>query len=119
MSTVPPTPFTCSTLLGLSLLLCPLARAADPLPEGLQVAYCRDTLNTLSLSPGINVASVAKVRFFITADGGRTWVLGLEVIQPPSSSERPRFPFKVDHDGVYGVMTSVTYRDGRAEVEPK
>ncbi len=119
MSTSPKTPFTSATLLGLTVLLCPLARAADPLPEGVQVAYCRETLNTLSLSPGINVATVAKVKFFITADGGRTWVLGAEVVQPAASSERPRFPFKVEHDGVYGVMTSVTYRDGRSEVEPR
>ena len=120
MGTVSPLRCTSATMLGLSLALAAcLAGAAEGLPENVQIAYCSQTLNTLSLSPSIDVATVAKVKFFITADGGKTWVLGQETIQPPTIRERPRFPFKVDHDGIYGVMTCVTFRDGRAEVEPR
>ncbi len=109
-----------ATVLCAGALLPAAARAAEG--DDIVLLYTSRLANTLTLDKITDPATVAKARFFITTDGGKTWSLAQETVvapQPGAKPELPRFAFAAPRDGMYGVMTCVTYRDGHAEPEPR
>ncbi len=111
---------------SLAMVLCAsaLLPAAAHAAEGddIVLLYTSRLANTLTLDKITDPATVAKARFFITTDGGKSWALAQETVvapQPGAKPELPRFAFTAPKDGMYGVMTCVTYRDGHAEPEPR
>jgi len=66
-----------------------------------------------------DLKQVAKARFFVSRDQGKTWTLAQEIAVDAANPQIPQFAFKPQGDGSYYVVTATVYRDGRAEADPK
>ena len=66
-----------------------------------------------------DLKQVAKARFYVSNDQGKTWTLAQETAVDPANPQIPHFNFKPVADGSYYIVTATVYRDGRAEAEPK
>lgn len=66
-----------------------------------------------------DLKQVAKARFYVSRDQGKTWALAQEIPVDAANPQVPRFAFKPQGDGSYYIVTATVYRDGRAEAEPK
>jgi hypothetical protein len=66
-----------------------------------------------------DLKQVAKARFYVSNDQGKTWTLAQETAVDPANPQVPHFNFKPAADGSYYIVTATVYRDGRAEAEPK
>lgn len=66
-----------------------------------------------------DLKQVAKARFYVSRDQGKTWTLAQEIAVDAANPQVPQFAFKPQGDGSYYVVTATVYRDGRAEAEPK
>ncbi len=84
-----------------------------------QVLYTNKLQQPLPLSNVDKPGTVLKSRLFITNDEGKNWLMLHEMQVAADAVELPKFPFRVDADGTYGVMPCTTYRNGVAEPDPK
>ena len=66
-----------------------------------------------------DLKQVAKARFFVSRDQGKSWTLAQEIAVDAANPQVPQFAFKPQGDGSYYIVTSTVYRDGRSEAEPK
>ena len=73
---------------------------------------------TIKIDAG-DLKQVAKARFFVSRDQGKTWILAQEIGVDAANPQVPQFVFKPQGDGSYYIVTATVYRDGRAEAEPK
>jgi hypothetical protein len=104
-----------SVALSISFLL-PVIAADAP---SSQVLYTGKRQQPLPLSNVGDPAAVAKARLFVTVDNGKTWTLAHELQIAEGTKELPKFPFSTDHDGAFGIMPCISYRNGQSEAEPK
>jgi hypothetical protein len=72
---------------------------------------------SIALDAG-DLKAVAKGRFYVSRDQGKTWTLAQETAVDPAAPKAPVFAFRPQGDGAYYIVTSTVYRDGHAEVEP-
>jgi hypothetical protein len=102
-----------TTLLALALGIAmgATAAAAD------QVYYTNTPRDIVPQVP--DLSSVAKVRFFASNDGAKTWKLLKELPVPEGAKTPPRLEFRPEADGAYVVATSAVYKKGTAEADPK
>ena len=73
---------------------------------------------TIKIDAG-DLKQVAKARFFVSRDQGKSWTLAQEIGVDAANPQVPQFVFKPQGDGSYYIVTATVYRDGRAEAEPK
>ena len=66
-----------------------------------------------------DLKQVAKARFFVSRDQGKSWTLAQEIAVDAANPQVPQFAFKPQGDGSYYIVTATVYRDGRSEAEPK
>ena len=66
-----------------------------------------------------DLKQVAKARFFVSRDQGKSWALAQEIAVNAANPQVPQFAFKPQGDGSYYIVTATVYRDGRSEAEPK
>ena len=64
-------------------------------------------------------ATVSVVRFWQSADGGKSWSLAQQASVQPEAKDLPTWSFAPGRDGDYLVLTSITGRDGKAEADPR
>lgn len=67
----------------------------------------------------IDLKQVAKARFYVSQDQGKTWTLAQEIVVDPANPQLPKFAFKPHNDGAYYIVTATVHRDGSSEPEPK
>ena len=67
----------------------------------------------------VDLKQVAKARFFVSQDQGKSWTLAEEIVVDPVNPQMPKFAFKPQNDGAYYIVTSTVQRNGSAEPEPK
>ena len=67
----------------------------------------------------VDLKQVAKARFFVSQDQGKTWTLAQEITVDPANPQMPKFAFKPQSDGAYYIVTAIVHRDGTTEPEPK
>jgi len=65
-----------------------------------------------------DVTQVDKVRFFESADQGKTWQLLKEIPVPDGSTKAPSYEFRPQSDGRYLVATAAVYKSGAPEPDP-
>ncbi|MBA2480847.1 MAG: tetratricopeptide repeat protein [Planctomycetes bacterium] len=66
-----------------------------------------------------DLSSVAKARFFVSPDAGKTWKLEREIIVAPTARDAPRMEFRPQTDGIYTIVTCAVWRKGGAEADPQ
>jgi hypothetical protein len=66
-----------------------------------------------------DLSAVARVRFFMSADQGKTWTLLKEITVAPDAKVPPRLEFRPQSDGSYLVATCAVYKKGNPEPDPK
>ena len=66
-----------------------------------------------------DLKQVAKARFFVSRNQGKSWTLAQEIAVDAANPQVPQFAFKPQGDGSYYIVTATVYRDGRSEAEPK
>jgi hypothetical protein len=66
-----------------------------------------------------DLSTVARVRFFMSADQGKTWTLLKEIAVAPDAKVPPRLEFRPQSDGSYLVATCAVYKKGNPEPDPK
>jgi hypothetical protein len=84
-----------------------------------QVLYTNKLQQPLPLSNVDKPGTILKSRLFITNDQGKNWLMLHEMQVAADATELPKFPFRVDADGEYGVMPCTSYRNGVIEPDPK
>ena len=90
-----------------------LALAALPAAETTVINAAKTI--TVSGTP----ATVSVVRFWQSADAGKSWSLAQQASVAPEAKSLPSWSFAPGKDGEYLIVTSVTGRDGKAEADPK
>lgn len=65
-----------------------------------------------------DLAQVAKARFFVSADQGKTWTLAQETPVDPANPKPPVFAFRPATDGAYYIVTGTVAKNGTAEAAP-
>ena len=93
----------------------PLLLALAVLPAAESTVINAAKTITVSGTP----ATVSVVRFWQSADGGKSWSLAQQASVAPEAKALPTWSFAPGKDGDYLVFTSVTGRDGKAEADPK
>ena len=67
----------------------------------------------------VDLKQVAKARFYVSQDQGKSWTLAEEIVVDQVNPQMPKFAFKPQNDGAYYIVTSTVQRNGSAEPEPK
>jgi len=65
-----------------------------------------------------DVTQVDKVRFFESADQGKSWQLLKEIPVPDGSTKAPSYEFRPQSDGHYLVATATVYKSGAPDPDP-
>ncbi len=66
----------------------------------------------------VDIGKLAKVRFFVSSDQGKSWQLLAEIPVPDNATEVPRYLFKPTRDGSYLLYTCSVYKDGPPQHDP-
>lgn len=66
-----------------------------------------------------DLSAVAKARFFVSADDGKSWSLAQEMPVAPDAKKPPRFEFRPQTDGTYIIVTRAVWRSGTTEKDPQ
>lgn len=65
-----------------------------------------------------DLSQVAKARFFVSADQGKSWTLAQETPVDPANPKPPVFAFRPAADGAYYIVTGTVAKNGTAEAAP-
>ncbi len=68
-------------------------------------------------APDLSV--VAKARFFVSSDEGKSWSLAQEMPVATDAKVPPRFEFRPPTDGSYIIVTRAVWRNGTTEKDPQ
>jgi hypothetical protein len=66
----------------------------------------------------VDIGKLAKVRFFVSSDQGKSWQLLAELLVPDNATEVPRYLFKPTRDGSYLLCTCSVYKEGPPQPDP-
>ena len=105
----------------LSASLLSIAAASWAMEPGPAAPVIKPTIVAGEQSIALDTADltqVAKARFFVSADQGRTWTLAQETPVDPANPKPPVFAFRPTADGAYYIVTGTVAKNGTAEAAP-
>ncbi len=91
--------------------------AAEGAPASSKLGYYNTPKQIILSVP--DISTVAKARFFVSPDGGKTWKLERELAVASGAREAPRMEFRPQTDGVYTIATCAVWRSGKSEADPQ